>query len=114
MVLDAEKDRPFLKDLLPLADYVICNRNFPQAFTGRYGVYIISLQTRSCQLGHDVAARHNFAQRENAHMSILTLSSFVFLSTRLSWVDRVHRLFLSCGSSLCCNISTRQVLFCRQ
>ncbi|CAM9122732.1 unnamed protein product [Ectocarpus sp. 12 AP-2014] len=37
VVLDAEKDRPFLKDLLPLADYVICNRNFPQAFTGRYG-----------------------------------------------------------------------------
>lgn len=35
MVLDAEKDRPFLKDLLPLADYIICNRNFPQAFTGR-------------------------------------------------------------------------------
>ncbi|CAM9277647.1 unnamed protein product [Ectocarpus fasciculatus] len=34
VVLDAEKDRPFLKDLLPLADYVICNRNFPQAFTG--------------------------------------------------------------------------------
>ncbi|CAM9404897.1 unnamed protein product [Scytosiphon promiscuus] len=34
VILDAEKDRPFFKDLLPLADYVICNRNFPQAFTG--------------------------------------------------------------------------------
>lgn len=35
VVLDAEKDRPFLKDLLPLADYIMCNGNFPQAFTGR-------------------------------------------------------------------------------
>ncbi|CAN0026701.1 unnamed protein product [Pylaiella littoralis] len=36
VVLDAEKDRPFLRDLLPLADFIICNRNFPQAFTGRF------------------------------------------------------------------------------
>lgn len=35
VVLDAEKDRPHMKDLLPLADYVICNRTFPLAFTGR-------------------------------------------------------------------------------
>ncbi|CAM9695217.1 unnamed protein product [Hapterophycus canaliculatus] len=35
VILDAEKDRPFFKDLLPLADYIICNRSFPQAYTGR-------------------------------------------------------------------------------
>lgn len=35
MILDAEKDRPFLKELLPLADYIICNRNFPLAFAGK-------------------------------------------------------------------------------
>lgn len=35
VILDAEKDRPHLKDLLPLADYIICNRHFPEAFTGR-------------------------------------------------------------------------------
>ncbi|CAM9800083.1 unnamed protein product [Ascophyllum nodosum] len=34
VVLDVEKDRPYLKDLLPLADYIICNRHFPLAFTG--------------------------------------------------------------------------------
>lgn len=36
VIIDAEKDRPHLKDLLPLADYIICNRHFPEAFTGRY------------------------------------------------------------------------------
>ncbi|CAM9457179.1 unnamed protein product [Discosporangium mesarthrocarpum] len=35
VVLDAEKDRPFFRELLPLADYLICNRGFPQTFTGR-------------------------------------------------------------------------------
>lgn len=35
VVVDAEKDRPHFKELLPLADCVICNRSFPQAFTGR-------------------------------------------------------------------------------
>lgn len=35
VVVDAEKDRPHLKELLPLVDYVICNRNFPEVFTGR-------------------------------------------------------------------------------
>ncbi|CAM9666180.1 unnamed protein product [Sphacelaria rigidula] len=35
VVVDAEKDRPHFKELLPLADYIICNGNFPQAFTGR-------------------------------------------------------------------------------
>eukprot|EP00904_Undaria_pinnatifida_P000389 jgi/Undpi1/10350/HiC_scaffold_29.g12800.m1 len=37
VILDAEKDRPHLKDLLPLADYIICNRHFPEAFTGSTG-----------------------------------------------------------------------------
>eukprot|EP00903_Cladosiphon_okamuranus_P019217 g17671.t1 len=37
VILDAEKYRPHLKDLLPLADYIICNRNFPLAFAGNVG-----------------------------------------------------------------------------
>lgn len=36
VILDAEKDRPYLKDLLPLADFIICNRHFPLTFTGRF------------------------------------------------------------------------------
>ncbi|CAM9098744.1 unnamed protein product [Laminaria digitata] len=37
VIIDAEKDRPYLKDLLPLADFIICNRHFPEAFTGSTG-----------------------------------------------------------------------------
>ena len=46
MVLDAEKDRPFMKDLLPLADYIICNRNFPLSFAGSRRVAIRSRKGR--------------------------------------------------------------------
>ncbi|CAM9638877.1 unnamed protein product [Chrysoparadoxa australica] len=35
IVLDAEKHRPGLSELLPLATYIITNRSFPMAYTGK-------------------------------------------------------------------------------
>ncbi|CAM9392356.1 unnamed protein product [Phaeothamnion confervicola] len=35
VVLDAEKDRPHFRELLPLADVIVANKGFPSAFTGR-------------------------------------------------------------------------------
>jgi sugar/nucleoside kinase (ribokinase family) len=32
--LDAEKDRPHLRDLVPLCDFLVTNTHFPKAFTG--------------------------------------------------------------------------------
>lgn len=32
--LDAEKDRPHLRELVPLCDYLVTNAHFPMAFTG--------------------------------------------------------------------------------
>eukprot|EP00752_Nemacystus_decipiens_P008271 g7395.t2 len=37
VILDAEKDRPFMKELIPLADFIICNRNFPLTYARSVG-----------------------------------------------------------------------------
>lgn len=34
VALDAEKDRPHLRELVPLCDYLVTNTQFPKAFTG--------------------------------------------------------------------------------
>ncbi len=33
--MDAEKDRPHLRELVPLCDYLVTNTQFPKLFTGR-------------------------------------------------------------------------------
>ena len=35
IMLDAEKDRPHLRTLVPLCDYITTNTVFPKEFTGR-------------------------------------------------------------------------------
>lgn len=65
IVIDAEKDRPYLRDLIPYADYICTNTAFPRTFTDRYdGCSIFS-----CYALHIQGAYRGMLTRPGCHIS---------------------------------------------